>query len=41
VDDKTGNFKVGKDSDALIVNMNQPGQDRHTRPESEVPLHWR
>jgi guanine deaminase len=25
VDDKTGNFKVGKDFDALIVNMNKPG----------------
>jgi guanine deaminase len=25
VDDKTGNFKVGKDFDALIVNMNNPG----------------
>ncbi|PNF20937.1 hypothetical protein B7P43_G10556 [Cryptotermes secundus] len=25
VDDKTGNFKVGKDFDALIVNMRKPG----------------
>ncbi|XP_069674540.1 guanine deaminase-like isoform X1 [Periplaneta americana] len=25
IDDKTGNFKVGKDFDAIIVNMNNPG----------------
>lgn len=25
MDDKTGNFKVGKDFDALIINMNKPG----------------
>jgi guanine deaminase len=25
VDDKTGNFKQGKDFDALIVNMNNSG----------------
>jgi guanine deaminase len=25
VDDKTGNFKLGKDFDALIVNMHNPG----------------